>query len=194
MSRTKVKQNLIDASFGNILEQIVYRADGRTITTSQGNITVPNITAGTSVSSTTFIDFPGSNIDYQPPTGTTLVACEIKFYAGMADHSGHVDNYKAPTVVFNVDGTDVTSSKRTWLQQNAWDVDYANYLFMRITGGSDNIAAEEIGTWTTAKTIKLRACAYSASYGYKANVAYHYQGSGATNTVIPPVIKITAYS
>ena len=60
------------------------------LTTSAGNITVPNITAGTSVSSTTFIDFPGSNIDYQPPTGTTLVACEIKFYAGMADHSGHV--------------------------------------------------------------------------------------------------------
>lgn len=193
MSRTKVKQNLIDASFGNILEQIVYRADGRTITTSQGNITVPNITAGTSITSSTFVDFPGSNIDYQPPTGTTLVACEIKFYAGMADHSGHIDNYKAPGVIFNVDGTDVTSSKRAWLQQYAWDVDYTNYLFMRITGGSDNIAAEEIGTWTTAKTIKLRAHAYSASYGYKANVAYHYQGS-AQNIVIPPVIKITAYS
>ena len=193
MSRTKVKQNLIDASFGNILEQIVYRADGRTITTSAGNITVPNITAGTNISGTTFVDFPGSNINYLPPTGTTFVACEIKFYAGMADSSGHIDNYKAPTVIFNVDGTDVTSSRRAWLQQNSWDVDYTNYLLMRITGGSDNIAGEEIGTWNTAKTIKLRACSYSAGYAYKANMAYHYQGA-AQNIVIPPVIKITAYS
>ena len=193
MSRTKVKQNLIDASFGNILEQIVYRADGRTITTSAGNITVPNITAGTNITSATLVDFPGSNIDYLPPTGTTLVACEIKFFAGMADHSGHVDNYKAPTVLFNVDGTDVTSSRRAWLEQYAWDVDYTNHLVMQITGGSDNLAAEEMGTWTTAKTIKLRAAAYAANYGYKANMTYHYQGA-ALNIVIPPVIKITAYS
>ena len=111
----------------------------------------------------------------------------------MADSSGHIDNYKAPTVIFNVDGTDVTSSRRAWLQQNSWDVDYTNYLLMRITGGSDNIAGEEIGTWNTAKTIKLRACSYNAGYAYKANMAYHYQGA-AQNIVIPPVIKITAYS
>lgn len=62
MSRTKVKQNLIDASFGNILEQVFYRADGRTVSTSQGNITVPNITSGTDITSTTLVDAPGSNI------------------------------------------------------------------------------------------------------------------------------------
>ena len=71
MSRTKVKQNLIDASFGNILEQIVYYADGRTITTSQGNITVP--TAVTQATTSSHVLVSGSNIDYLPPAGTTGV-------------------------------------------------------------------------------------------------------------------------
>ena len=75
MSRTKVKQNLIDASFGNILEQIVYRADGRTITTSQGNITVPTAVSQTSTTSHTLIS--GSNIDYVPPAGATAVYYEF---------------------------------------------------------------------------------------------------------------------
>ena len=51
MSRTKVKKNVIDATFGNILEQIIYRADGRTITTEQGNITVPTAASQNTTSS-----------------------------------------------------------------------------------------------------------------------------------------------
>ena len=71
MSRTKVKQNVIDVSPGGILEQIIYRADGRTITTKQGNITVP--TAAYQTSTTSHVLISGSNIDYVPPTGATAV-------------------------------------------------------------------------------------------------------------------------
>ena len=56
MAQTKIKKDLIDASFGNILEQIVYYADGKTVSTSAGNFTVPNITAITNVTSNTFVE------------------------------------------------------------------------------------------------------------------------------------------
>ena len=191
MSRTKVKQSLIDASFGNILEQIIYRADGRTVSTSQGNITVPNITSGTDISSSTLVDAPGSNIDYQPPAGASLVSYEITCACGIDGTA----NYQAPAWIINVDGTDVTSTRRGWLSQSIWDSSYQNYLLMRITGGSDNLAAEEMGTWTSAKTIKLRVATWDSSYGYRINSSYHYRGSQGDDTlIVPPVIKITAYS
>jgi len=193
MSRTKVKKNVIDASFGNILERLMYRADGRTIVTSQGNITVPNITSGTNISSTSYVDLPGTNISYQPPSGTTLVTCMVHFQAGLATSSGSNNSYQGPSFKFNVDGTDVTKSQRGFLTQSLWDTAYTNYLTMRITGGSDDLANEEMGTWNSAKVIKMRIQAYSASYAFKVNESYHFESAG-TNTIVPPIVDITAYS
>ena len=70
---------------GNITERISYYADGRTIAANQGNITVPNITATTDITSTTTVDWPGTNIDYTPPAGTKYVHynafnCEIVLF------------------------------------------------------------------------------------------------------------------
>ena len=66
---------------------------------------------------------------------------------------------------------------------------------MRITGGSDNLAAEEMGAGASAKTIKLRVATWDSSYGYRINSSYHYRGSKGDDTlIVPPVIKITAYS
>jgi len=191
MSRTKVKKNVIDASFGNILEQIVYRADGRTITTSQGNITVPNVTAKTDVASATFVDVPGTSIDYQPPTGSSLVVYEANMQLGYI--AGGTSGYMAPSFIVNFDGTDVTSARKGYLFQKAWDEEFSIFLAMRITGGSDSIASEQVGTWANAKTIKTRACAHSGDYRYALNFIYHYAGGGAS-LVTPPLIKITAYS
>ena len=193
MAQTKIKKDLIDASFGNILEQITYRADGRIVSTSQGNITVPNITSGTNISSSSYVDLPGTNISYQPPSGTALVTCMVHFQAAVATSSGNTNSYQAPSFKFNVDGTDVTKSQRGFLTQSLWDTAYTNYLAMKITGGSDNLANEEMGTWTSAKVIKMRIQAYSASYGFKVNESYHFESAG-TNTVVPPIIEITAYS
>lgn len=191
MAQTKIKKDLIDASFGNILEQVVYRADGRTVTTSQGNITVPNVTAITNVTSTTFLDVPGTNIDYQPPTGSSLVVYEANMQLRYI--SGGTSGQIAPSFLVNFDGTDVTSTRKGYLFQKTWDEEFSIFLAMQITGGSDSIASEQIGTWSSAKTIKTRACAYSSAYRYALNGSYHYAGSGA-NLIVPPLIKITAYS
>ena len=191
MAQTKIKKDLIDASFGNILEQVVYRADGRTVTTSQGNITVPNVTAITNVTSNSFLDVPGTNIDYQPPTGSSLVVYEsninVRYIAGGSS------GYTAPAFLVNFDGTDVTSTRKGYLFQATWDEEFSVFLAMQITGGSDSIASEQVGSWTSAKTIKTRACAYSSTYRYALNGTYHYAGSGAS-LIVQPLIKITAYS
>ena len=191
MAQTKIKKDLIDASFGNILEQITYRADGRTITTSQGNITAPNVTAVTNVTSNTFLDVPGTNIDYQPPTGSSLVVYEANMQLKYI--SGGTGGYMAPSFLINFDGTDVTNTRKGYLFQLTYDEEFSVFLAMQITGGSDSIASEQVGSWTSAKTIKTRACAYSSTYRYALNGTYHYAGAGA-HLINPPLIKITAYS
>ena len=77
MAQTKIKKDLIDKSFGNILEQIAYVADGRTLSTSAGNITVPNVTAKQDISGTTYVHLTGTNIDFTPPSENTSVLYEV---------------------------------------------------------------------------------------------------------------------
>ena len=189
MSRTKVKQNLIDASFGNILEQIVYRADGRTITTSQGNITVPTAAFQTSTTSHTLIS--GSNIDYVPPTGATGVYYEFVL------QGHHVDAnplYHLKVQVDNSSGTltDVSDSRRSYYSPDLRDFRISIEAYIRINGTED-VANEQVGTWTSARTIQATMRSYTSSYDFGVNKLYHWDGSNQ-NLLSPPLIKITAYS
>ena len=190
MSRTKVKQNLIDASFGNILEQIVYRADGRTITTSQGNITVPTAVSQTSTTSHTLIS--GSNIDYVPPAGATAV------YYEFALQGHHIDAnplYHLKVQVDNSSGTltDVTNSRRSYYSPDLRDFRLSIEAYIRINGTED-VANEQVGTWTSARTIQATMRSYTSSFDFGVNKLYHWDGSSPQITNFPPLIKITAYS
>ena len=189
MSRTKVKQNLIDASFGNILEQIVYYADGRTITTSAGNITVPNITTSQTFSNATFVEAEGSSIAYTPTVGSTLVNYE---YLSQTGYPGS-GTQQSPIWKVQLDGTDILATRRSALQQNTYEQQIIANAAIIITGGSDDIANMSVGSWTSNKTIRVMMCAYSSVYSFKLNFSYHGAGT-AWNIICPPVIKITAYS
>ena len=189
MSRTKVKQNLIDASFGNILEQIVYFSDGRTITTSAGNITVPNITTSQTFSSSTFVEAEGSSIAYTPPAGSTLVNYE---YLGQTAYPGS-GTQQAPVWKVQLDGTDILATRKTLLQQSTYEQQIIANAAIRITGGSDDIANMSVGSWTSNRTMRVMMCAYSSSYSFKLNFSYHGAGT-SWNAINPPLIKITAYS
>lgn len=192
MSRTKVKQNLIDASFGNILEQIVYRADGRTIATKQGNITVQNVTA-TQATSVTHTAVTGSGIDYTPPTGALHV--HYQFYCNV----GYWDAnplYHFKVQLDNSSGTltDITESRRSFYApdlRDFWLIVGETYI--RINGTED-VANEQVGTWTSPRTIQTVFRSYSTSYDGAAHRFYHWDGSSDSNRYIKPLIKITAYS
>jgi hypothetical protein len=194
MSRTKVKQNLIDASFGNILEQIVYVADGSTVSTAKGDITVPNITARTDVS-TTVVDWGGSNISYTPPDNTSVVLYEMSGSYGYWTGVG-TDGRQSPGVAVNLDGTDILNSRfapelTTAGYEGRLHIEYP----IRITGASDNLANGTVASWSSARTIKTTVASYSTGYTFAINHTYHYRGSGGNNTlIVKPFVKITAYS
>ena len=191
MSRTKVKANLIDASFGNILEQIVYRADGRTITTKQGNITVPNVT-GLQNTTSSHVLLSGSNIDYTPPTGATGVYYELGFNVGYLDNN---TIYHVKVQLDNSSGTltDITESRRTYYAPDLRDFWLTAGAYIRIDG-TENVANEQVGTWTSARTIQTTVRNYSSSYEGRVHLLWNWDGNGSTANYIKPVIKITAYS
>lgn len=192
MSRTKVKQNLIDASFGNILEQIVYYADGKTVTTSAGNFTAPNITALTAVTSSSFVENPGCAVSYTPPVGTAKVYYEatvqLRYYPN--------DTNMAPSYYVALDNTLITQTKRTQLRQNVYEMDVCAQAVINIDG-TDSIATGQVASWASARAFKVFMSGYGTSnYRYYMNGCYHYAGGGGSGVefVSPPVIKITAYS
>jgi len=193
MSRTKVKANLIDASFGNILEQISYMADGSTITTSAGNITVPNVTGRQDVSGTSYVDLTGTNISYTPPTGTTSVLYEVLFSYGYNTLGS--SGAQAPNVRVTVDGTQIDKSRKGHHASGVYDAEMNIKIPIRITG-SDNIPSGTVASWSSAKTIKTQIATYNTgTYRFAANQTYYGPGTGGNNTfIVPPFIKITAYS
>ena len=188
MSRTKVKANLIDASFGNILEQIVYIADGRTVTTSQGNITVPNVTTSQLMNTSTVAEANGSSIAYTPPTGASYVHYE---YLGQTGYSSGTK--QAPVWYVDLNGTLINATRKALLQQDTYEQQVRADAVIRITGGSDDIANMAVGSWTSNKTIRVMMSAASASYPFNLNYIYHGPGTN-WQLVVPPLIKVTAYS
>tara|TARA_B100001564_G_C20583328_1_gene644242 strand:- start:524 stop:1108 length:585 start_codon:yes stop_codon:yes gene_type:complete len=194
MSRTKVKQNLIDASFGNILEQIVYYADGKTVTTSAGNFTAPNITAITAVGSSSFVENTGCAVSYTPPAGTTKVyyeaAIQLRYY------NVSTNTHMSPSYYVALDNTLITQTKRTQLQQYTYEMNVSPQAVINIDG-TDSIATGQVTSWTSARTFKVFMSGYgNSNYRYYMNGVYHYAGNGGSGVefVSPPVIKITAYS
>lgn len=190
MSRTKVKQNLIDASFGNILEQIVYRADGRTITTSQGNITVPTAAKQTT-DSTTHQLASGSNIEYLPPPGATGVYYEFVTQVDAVD-TNTLTHFKVQLDNSSGTLTDITDSRRTYYAPDIRDFRLVVEAYIRINGTED-VANSQVGTWNTARTLQASTRAYSSSYNQSINTLGHWDGS-RPQLLHYPLIKITAYS
>jgi len=169
----------------NVLEQIVYYADGKTVVTGAGNFTAPNITAVTGVTSTTFVDVPGTNIDYTPPADATKV-----IYEAFIQGRYYNDSHMSPSWYVELDGTQITQTRRTELQQYTYEM-VLHALAVIDIDGTNSIATGQLASWTSAKTIKTKVCCYNSSYQLYVNGCYHYAGS-APGLITPPMMKITA--
>lgn len=189
MSRTKVKQNVIDATFGNILEYVSFPADGRTISTTQGNITSTNVTALQLINSTSFADINGSSISYQPPTGTVYVEYRCEFTLGYS-------NYAAPLPMWQalVDGTAVNQSRAAWYSgasNGPYDGRFISKAIIHINGSSDAIASGTMNTWSSSKIIKSQINTWSGQ-PFNLHRIYHWNNS-VPGPIIQPSITIIAY-
>ena len=180
-----VDAGTIAANSRMILEQFYSPCDGSTIATSNGNITLTNVTAAQDLTST-HADISGSSISYNPPTGTTQVIYEYQFYQSQGDTS-NLGHYK-----FNVDGTDVTNSRFShYLASSSKDAGLIQFKWAVNIGGSTTAATGRLASWSGAKTLKLMGREYSGDYEVKLNNVYYWDGVG-TNILHQPCIGITA--
>ena len=170
---------------GEVIETLHGRADGTSITVLSGTYTLTNVTAAQDVG-TGHTVINGSSISYKPPPGTTRVIYELQVYTRFkyADVLMHFAGRLA--------GTQVSHSRHTFRSR-----DYEQqwvYNNMTITIGqvaSDNLAAGQLASWTTNKTLDFTARDYSASYEGYLHRTDHWDGAG-TDLTVTPVIKITA--
>ena len=180
-----VDAGTIAANSRMVLEQFYSPCDGSTIATSNGNITLTNVTAAQDLTST-HADISGSSISYNPPTGTTQVIYEYQFYQSQGDAS-NLGHYK-----FNVDGTDVTNSRFShYLASSSKDAGLIQFKWAVNIGGSTTAATGRLASWSGAKTLKLMGREYSGDYEVKLNNVYYWDGVG-TNILHQPCIGITA--
>ena len=180
---------LSDGSFrigyqaGEIIECLSGLCDGRTVVGQSGSYTWPNGTQH--VPSTTYVNLNGSVISYTPPTGTNVVKYELVY---------HTSYYSSAPPLFHLrfyyDGTEVTVGK--YSQYQYYDGGVTPYkMVLRLNNGSPDVATGKIGTWNSAKELKLMIRSYSTSYRPDVNSTHYFDGGGNRQHVYPK-LTITA--
>jgi hypothetical protein len=173
----------------NVLEYLQYYADGRTIETVKGNITVQNVTSKYNLT-TSWVDFPGSVIEYTPPDDTKCLHYQLHFkgYHTDANNIMHIQAY-----LDNASGTPtaITESRCTKYANANYDNFYTVMTTLKVGESSESIAAANVGTWNSARTLKYMIREYNSSYEYIVNNGHHWNGTG-NNVTLQPLITITA--
>ena len=133
-----------------------------------------------------FESFPSAEIQ------TPSVLYEVLFsYAYNALGSS---GYLSPFVRVALDGTVINSSRKGHLWNSGWDAEMRIAIPIQIVGASDDIANMKVASWGSARTIKTQISTYNAG-NYRFASHYNYYGPGSSvQYVVPPFIKITAYS
>ena len=169
-----------------VLEQFFYPCNGETVTTSEGDITLPNVTAVHNAT-TTFADLTGSSIAYTPPTGTKTVIYRFCFQHGKPDGNElHISNFK-----FFIDNNEVLYSRTTVSAEDPNDIVVFEWP-IRI-GGTADTNTGRVASWSSDKTLKMQMREHHANYPTIAHEAAWWEGTG-TWVFSMPRIGITALS
>ena len=173
----------------NVLEYLQYYADGRTVETTKGNIAVQNVTSELQLS-TTWTDFTGSVIEYTPPDGTKCLHYQLHF-KGMHVDTNNITHFQAYLDDASGTATAITESRCTKYANANYDNFYTVMTTFKVGESSESIAAANVGTWNSPRTLKYMVREYSASYEYVLNKGYHWNGGGSYVT-LQPLITIMA--
>ena len=166
----------------NVLEQLSMLCDGQNYTVSSGTYTSENVTTTQSLT-TSYADITGSTISYTPPTGTVCVVYEFCFAASFAD-SFQISHYK-----FFIDSDEVVYQRRNLGGDGQQDF-YTLKSVIPI-GGTANTNTGRQSSWTSAKTLKMQAREYSATYEGNLHTSYYWDGA-VSNQFHIPSLTITA--
>lgn len=186
---------------GNVLEQLQFYADGRTLTTAQGNITAPNVTAIQKIASTSFTEITNTGFSYLPPSGTTNVLVEAHF---CVYHNKDYTTYRRPlpTIYARLDGTTVTNTKyNNYMHGGGSHLYMQDYPVIKLSieiSGTDDIAGGEVASWNTSRAISFVGASYNsdqhAYYLHLSRYGSTTAGNASDTTSMdqPPFIKVIA--
>ena len=166
-----------------VKEQFFQPCDGSTISTSNGNITLTNVTSTQGLSSSN-ATLTGSEISYQPPTGTTCVIYEFKTGFAPGDSNGIWN-----TALF-IDGQIIDYSGRSARTTSTNGTSLLDFKFGIMIGGSTNNSTGRQASWTSAKTLLLKVRDYDSNHDMVAHKRSYYQMGGGG--FFMPQIGITA--
>ena len=176
-------------SFGSvsapvIKEKFLLSCDGTSVSTSNGTVSITNVTGTQDIPTDNTTTFTGSEISYQPPTGTTCVIYEFisSFGGGATDGIWNTALY--------IDGTYIVYSTLTSRGYSNGSSPLNFKWAINIGGTADNNTGRQ-ASWNSAKTLLLRARVYSSSYSQVGHKIVHNNGFGGGDFK-QPQIGITA--
>ena len=175
-------------SFGSvsapvIKEQFMLSCDGSSVSTSNGTFTTTNVTAFQNLPANNTTTFTGSEISYQPPTGTTCVIYEFisSFGAGATDGIWNT--------ALHIDGTHIVYSTLTSRGYSNGSSPLYFKWAINIGGTADNNTGRQ-ASWNSAKTLLLRVREYDGNHSQNGHEIDHNQFGGGSFK--QPQIGITA--
>jgi hypothetical protein len=149
-----------------VLEEFFVPCNGTAVTTSQGSVSIENVTTHQTASDT-LTKVNGSEIDYQPPSGTKLVIYTMQIQCSY-DSQNTILGFNC-----QLDGTSVTA-----MPASIRYMDYGMSLFyyqhgFRIESSADS-SVGQVTSWNSPKTIRLRFRRWNSSYSGR----IHFMGEG----------------
>ena len=176
---------LIKITGGGIIEKVCGLLNGQTIKTTNGDITLGNVTVENRLG-TSYEDPGGGSITYTAPTGTKQVLVEYLFMAHPEDGADTISHWK-----MDIDGTEITDARAGF---GSYRDTYFRYAFtIQCNAATESIANGQLAGWTTAKTINITARSYSTSYDQDVHATRYWDGTGATHFHRPSLF-LTAIS
>lgn len=175
------------ATAGQVIETFAALCDGRQVTVGSGTYTTSTYTAG-QVISTTYVDVSGSSLTYTPPSGTNALIYEFSFQWSQSTGTYPLSSFR----FYWHDGSvfqEVTAARRSIY---SFYEDFPTFrTALTLNNATQDIANGKIGTWNTAREIKIMSRSHSTSYPAKFHQTWLFDGAISSQNV-PPVLKITA--
>ena len=149
-----------------VLEEFFVPCNGTAVTMANGSVAIENVTTH-QVASDTLTKVNGSEISYQPPSGTKLVIYTMAIQCSY-DSQNTILGFNC-----QLDGTSVTAMPSSIRYMDyGMSLHYFQHGF-RIESSAD-ASIGQVTSWNSAKTIRLRFRRWNSSYSGK----IHFMGEG----------------
>lgn len=171
---------------GQIIECLSNVCDGSTVEGVSGTYTWPTV-SGTQTTTDSYQLLNGSNIDYQPPAGTSRVQYEYTYHKSS---SAGTDARAIVHYRFYLDNNEIIYARHTREEDQAEDAQQTFRWTINV-GGIDDNNTGRVSTWDAPKELKLEYRRYNSSYDATFHELNWFDGSGS-NLFHMPRLTITA--